>query len=377
MFYIRFAIYVKYISVIDKMSHIIENFEILSRLNDVFKQRIKILFVFENYDYIPSKADWVLEGYNVIMVTDDNKTYAFGNNTHNQLGFGHNRVVNEIQIVEELCDQQIIDFANGFCHCIARNSNGKVFCWGYNNWGLLGNGSEDNNYQKPKLNPYLDNEFVVDISCGAYHSLVLTNSGEVYAWGNNESGQIGNCCNEKQLKPIKVNGFNNERVVMISCGSSHSLALTECGHVYSWGRNKFGQLGIGTTSDSNEPKFVTITDEYYCDVFIEKISCGSAHNLLLSIDGYIYAFGRNASGELGNKKERNELKPIKIDNENNFIDILSHRSSKFYSSTALSIKGIYYIWGKLNEEIIRTPKPTKFESFFDIYANYIKINLKQ
>jgi alpha-tubulin suppressor-like RCC1 family protein len=60
--------------------------------------------------------------------------------------------VNEIQIVEELCDQQIIDFLNGFHHCIARNSSGKVYCWGLYEWGILGLGSEDESYHKPKNN---------------------------------------------------------------------------------------------------------------------------------------------------------------------------------------------------------------------------------
>ncbi len=153
--------------------------------------------------------------------------------------------MNEKQIVEELCDQQIIDFANGLFHCIARNSSGKVYCWGCNNWGELGIGSEDESFHKPILNQYLNNEFVIDISCGAEHSLVLTNCGEVYAWGGNGRGQIGNGCNYNQSIPIKVKGFNNERVVMISCGFWHSMTLTECGHVYSWGGNGFGQLGMG------------------------------------------------------------------------------------------------------------------------------------
>jgi alpha-tubulin suppressor-like RCC1 family protein len=78
------------------------------------------------------------------------------------LGFGHNKVVNEIQIVEELRDQQIIDFANGVNHCIARNSSGKVYCWGSNNRGLLGIGSQDDSYHKPILNQYLNNEFVIE-----------------------------------------------------------------------------------------------------------------------------------------------------------------------------------------------------------------------
>jgi alpha-tubulin suppressor-like RCC1 family protein len=213
------------------------------------------------------------------------------------LGFGHDKVVNEIQIVKELCGQQIIGFANGSFHCIARNSSGKVYCWGYNYWGLLGIGSKDYSFHTPKLNQYLNNEFVIDISCGFYHSLVLTNYREVYAWGANDWGQIGNGCNRNQLIPIKVKGFNNERVVMISCGLLHSMALTECGHVYSWGHNYYGQLGIGNTVNLNEPKFVAVIDENKCNVFIEKISCGSGHNLLLSSDGYIYAFGRNSDGE--------------------------------------------------------------------------------
>ncbi len=236
------------------MSQIMEKFDVLNELNDEFKQRVKILYVFEDYDH--EWKEWNLKGYNVLIVTKDDKTFAFGENSWNQLGFGHREVVNEIQIVEELCDQQIIDFVNGKYHCIARNRSGKVYCWGWNKWGQLGIGSEDYRYHKPKLNQYLNNEFVIDISCGAGHSLVLTNCGEVYAWGRNDWGQIGNGCNDNQLISIKVKGFNNERVVMISCGSDHSMALTECGHVYSWGYNNCGQLGIGGAWNLKKPKFV-------------------------------------------------------------------------------------------------------------------------
>ncbi len=346
-----------------------EKFDVLNELNDEFKQRVKILYVFENYGFLR-----FLNGHNVLIVTKDDKTHAFGNNSHNRLGFGHREVVNEIQIVKELCDQQIIDFANGWRHCIARNSSGKVYCWGQNKCGLLGIGLQDGSYHKPKLNQYLNNEFVVDISCGELHSLVLTNCGEVYAWGRNSEGQIGNGCNSNQLIPIKVKGFNNERVKMISCGWKHSMALTECGHVYSWGSNYSKQLGIGNTVLSNEPKFVAVIDENKCNVFIEKISCGFGHSLLLSSDGNIYAFGSNEFGELGNQKEKNELSPHRIKIETKFIDISSRWNKEI--SIALSQNGIYYIWGQCGEEIIRTPKPTNFKSFVEIYAEYFKITHK-
>jgi hypothetical protein len=198
----------------------------------------------------------------------------------------------------------------------------------------------------------------------------------VYAWGSNYWGQIGNGCNDNQLIPIKVRGFNNERVVMISCGGYHSMALTECGHVYSWGHNEFGQLGIGNTADSNEPKFVAIIDEDKCNVFIEKISCGLSHSLLLSSDGFIYAFGHNSDGELGNQKEENELSPYRIKIETKFIDISSRWFYDKGFSIALSQDGIYYNWGKCGEEIIRIPKATNFKSFDEICAKYFKMTNK-
>jgi alpha-tubulin suppressor-like RCC1 family protein len=82
-----------------------------------------------------------------------------------------------------------------------------------------------------------------------------------------------------------------------------------------------GQLGIGNTMHSNEPKFVEVVDENKCNVFIKKISCGSQHSLFLSSDGYIYVFGRNKFGELGNQKEGNELSTYRIKIETKFIDI--------------------------------------------------------
>jgi alpha-tubulin suppressor-like RCC1 family protein len=173
-----------------------------------------------------------------------------------------------------------------------------------------------------------------------------------------------------------VKGFNNERVVMISCGFCHSMALTECGHVYSWGRNECGQLGIGNTANSNEPKFVAVIDENKCNVLVEKISWGSAHSLLLSSDGNIYAFGRNRDGELGYQNAENESSPQRIKIEIKFIDISSRWFYYKGFSTALSQDGICYIWGQCGEERIRTPKPTNFESFVEIYAEYFKITNK-
>ncbi len=136
------------------------------------------------------------------------------------------------------------------------------------------------------------------IKCGAFHSLALTLSGEVYVWGWNY-GQIGCGDNKKVLMQNKVKNLNKHKIKMISCGCYHSMALTESSCAYIWGDNRCGQLGIENIKSSNEPKRLELKD-----VFIDKITCGVSHSLLLTNDGVIYAFGNNSIGTFWKWNER-------------------------------------------------------------------------
>jgi hypothetical protein len=153
----------------------LKKFKVLNKLKEDFLNEIKLLYVFKDYN----------NNNNVLIVTNDDKVFAFGNNKWGVLGFGNDRKVNELAINEKLSHKQIIEFKNSLNHVIARTIDGKVYCCGYNAFGVLGNGNNDNKVYKPELNEYLTDKQIIDICCGSRHSLILTYSGEVYAWGWN------------------------------------------------------------------------------------------------------------------------------------------------------------------------------------------------
>jgi hypothetical protein len=342
------------------MSPIVEEFDILNKLSKEIKQNIKLLYIFKDSTLESNSR----ENLNVFFVTKNDKTYGFGGNEFGQLGFGHNNPVTDLTQIDELCDKNIVEFANGEYHCIARTARGKVYDWGQKE--KISSLNAKLEWFKPDLTQNLKDKKIDQISCGSFHTLALTNLGEVYAWGSNKKGQLGNNGGKYQIKPIQVNGCDNGNVVMISCGSEHSMALNSSGRVFSWGLNKCGQLGTGDTNNSNEPKPISISVE----ILFEKISCGAEHSLLLSREGDVYVFGRNNSEELGNM-----LIPMKIKTMNKFMNVISHHY--FNISYALSVKGHHYIWGKSNdlEEVNKEMKETNFEIFNEIFNNFFHITV--
>jgi RCC1 and BTB domain-containing protein len=160
---------------------------------------------------------------------------------------------------------------------------------------------------------------IIRIERGAHHTLALTQTRDVYSWGMNEDGQVG-VEREKdwQLIPIKIEGFVDQKILQISCGYYHSMSLTESGHVFNWGNNEFGKLGLGNEKDTFTPKIIKLDN-----VRISKICCGPFHSLVLSNDREIYAFGANDYGQIGTNKEK-QIKPAKLFHQNVFVDIMSH-----------------------------------------------------
>ncbi|KAF7252818.1 E3 ISG15--protein ligase HERC5 [Varanus komodoensis] len=140
----------------------------------------------------------------------------------------------------------------------------------------------------------LETTVIVHISCGKEHSVALSNSGNVFAWGAGASGQLGTGELKASFIPKKINDLS--RIIQIACGHNHTVALSEDGRVFSWGQNTHGQLGLGEDISSREkPQQVSTLD----GIPLAQVAAGGTHSFALSLSGVVYAWGRNHAGQLG------------------------------------------------------------------------------
>ena len=110
----------------------------------------------------------------------------------------------------------------------------------------------------------------------------------VYSFGNGKFGQLGLGNFEDSLQPSVIEGLKGKRIVSVSCGEHHSLAISELGNLYCWGRGKEGQLGIGEKVNVNTPMLVQALRHER----ITKAVCGFYHTLVLTSSGRLYTFGK-------------------------------------------------------------------------------------
>ncbi len=189
-----------------------------------------------------------------------------------------------------------VTVASGDSFTLGLTAEGLLFAWGSNERGQLGIGTTVS-YPTPVAVALPAGTRIVEISAGHKLALAVDTAGNLYAWGANESGQVGNGTTVDQLVPQLVTGLPAVKQADASSGA-FSLALTTAGDIYAWGANETGQLGDGTADGRSRPVAVDRTEA--TGVVFTQIGAGSFGAVALGQDGLVYTWGSNQYGQLGN-----------------------------------------------------------------------------
>ena len=228
-----------------------------------------------------------------------------------------------------------LGLAAGLGHTCARTSTDGVECWGSNTNGQLGNGTTNESFT-PTAVVGLSTS-VLAVAAGDDHSCALANVGTVLCWGRNDSGQLGNSTTTDRWTPTRA-AVPGGSVVGITAGANHTCAILADGAVLCWGRNEYGQLGDGTTSDRSTPTSVTGLSSPAV-----AVAAGAEHTCVATADGSIACWGRNSFGQLGDGTTTGRAVPVAV---SGLIGPVTALTAGKAHTCALSTHGAVFCWGQ-------------------------------
>ena len=263
---------------------------------------IQVEIVPETENEITISPNVITNGSHTISLRVDGKVFTWGDNTYGQLGNETVKTSDEPVEVTFPEGTIITQIAAGENHNVALDSNGNVWTWGRNNNYQIGN-TRANQYTPYKVSNLPK---VIKIAAGNNNTMVITESNELYAWGLNAYGDLGLGTYTNKVLPKKIKGIHD--IIDISGGKSHYIALNRAGEVFATGSNLYGQLGIGDNEIGkiNEFQKVEIKDK------IGTIDAGDISNIATTVDGYVYTWGGNTYSTLGTEDKENKNVPTKL-----------------------------------------------------------------
>ena len=263
---------------------------------------IQVEVVPETENEITISPNVITNGSHTISLREDGKVFTWGDNTYGQLGNGTVTTSDEPVEVTFPEGTIITQIAAGENHNVALDSNGNVWTWGRNNNYQIGN-TRENQYTPYKVSNLPK---VIKIAAGNNNTMVITENNELYAWGLNAYGDLGLGTYTNKVLPKKVKGVHD--IIDISGGKSHYIVLNRAGEVFATGSNLYGQLGIGNNEIGkiNEFQKVEIKDK------IGTIDAGDISNIATTVDGYVYTWGGNTYSTLGTEDKENKNVPTRL-----------------------------------------------------------------
>ncbi|MDR3578342.1 MAG: dockerin type I domain-containing protein [Oryzomonas sp.] len=266
--------------------------------------------------------------YHTLALRSDGTVWAWGDNTYDQLGQGTSSTLENSTkpVAVTGLTGTFTAVAAGDEHSLALKSDGTVWAWGYNTYGQLGDTVLDTNTgapiaftEVPVKVTNLTN--IKAIAAGTGFSMALDTSGNVWTWGRNDSGQLGNgtaytYTNTQngqlvptsgqltvEVTPTKITTLSN--ITGIAAGEHHALAVDSTNAVWAWGLDNCGQLGDNIPSSTGSSCIFATTPVIATPQLVpamsgvSSVAAGSYHSLAIKSDNSVEAWGANAAGQLG------------------------------------------------------------------------------
>ncbi|MDR0293804.1 MAG: hypothetical protein LBH95_06605 [Oscillospiraceae bacterium] len=265
-----------------------------------------------------------------MAIDADGGLWAWGRNAEGQLGDGTTTSRTTPGKIKD--GTAFISVSAGYMHTMAIDADGGLWAWGS---GYLGDGTLGD--YKPTPIKIMDGTAFASVSAGHNHTMAIDADGGLWAWGINDYRQLGDgtggTWNDYKATPVKI--MDGTSFASVSAGYMHTVAIDADGGLWAWGRNEYGQLGDGTTTNRNAP--VKIKD----GTAFASVSAGGSHTMAIDADGGLWAWGINDWGQLGDGTAVDKLTPVKIKDGTAFASV----SAGSMYTMAIDADGGLWAWG--------------------------------
>ena len=238
-----------------------------------------------------------------IAISKNGRVFGWGLNSSGQLG--------DDSVTQRLTPVSVFGAAKTFCtisgsdsHSLAIDKNGRAWAWGTNTLGQLGDNSATS--RRTPIRVLGDIKTFCQISAATQHSLAIDKNGSAWGWGYNRFGRLGNNSLTSQRTPVSVAG-QQKTFCAISAGNAYSFAIDKYGNAWGWGLNLVGQLGDGTPTSRLTPVSVAGAKKTFC-----KISAGYGQTIAIDKYGRGWGWGYNARGQIGDNSITCRSTPVSI-----------------------------------------------------------------
>ncbi|PSS21613.1 E3 ubiquitin-protein ligase HERC2 [Actinidia chinensis var. chinensis] len=291
-------------------------------------------------------------GRHAALVTKQGEIFSWGEESGGRLGHGVDSDVLRPKLIDSLSHTSIELVACGEYHTCAVTLSGDLYTWGDGHFGLLGHGNEVSHWVPKLVNWPLEGIHVSSLSCGPWHTAVVTSSGQLFTFGDGTFGVLGHGDRRSVSKPREVESLKGLRTVRAACGVWHTAAVVEVmvgsssssncslGKLFTWGDGDKGRLGHGDRESKLVPTCVAaLVEPNFC-----KVSCGHSLTVALTSSGHVYTMGSPVYGQLGNPQADGKV-PTRVEGKlsKSFVEEIACGA---YHVAVLTSRTEVYTWGK-------------------------------